>query len=322
MEIYNGTYMVYCHENKKNGKKYIGITKHQENPQLRWSKGNGYVLNKHFTNAIKKYGWNNFNHEVIAQNLTFEEACNFEKLLISKLDVTNPKNGYNLALGGIKNELFTKETKSKMSKSHIGTKMPRSACIPKMKPVLQFDFLGNLVEKYESIKDAAFKTGICGHSISACCLNKAKTAGDFIWKFDGKDYNKEDIYNSRIKEIYKVSINKYDIDCNFISSYKNIIEAANSVNGNPEFILRNAQHKLRGYPYGYRWFFIDGKPRKFNGKRIQIKKYDMDGNFIIIYNSLKEVEENEKICRHRLTKEKLDKNNIINGYRWERRDNK
>ena len=36
-------FTVYCHINKINGKKYVGITK--QNPEIRWHSGNGYNNN-------------------------------------------------------------------------------------------------------------------------------------------------------------------------------------------------------------------------------------------------------------------------------------
>lgn len=98
MVIENGEYCVYCHENKCNGKKYIGQTK--LNPQDRWGpNGHRYKSSKRFYEAIQKYGWDGFYHEVIASNLIKEEADNFEKLLISKLNTTGD-GGYNIQDGG------------------------------------------------------------------------------------------------------------------------------------------------------------------------------------------------------------------------------
>lgn len=50
--------------------------------------------------AIKKYGWDNIEHEVVASNLNKDEASNFERLLISKLHSTVNENGYNIRMGG------------------------------------------------------------------------------------------------------------------------------------------------------------------------------------------------------------------------------
>lgn len=98
MEIYNDTYCVYMHTNNINGKKYVGMT--CQKPEKRWNSGKGYINNVYFYSAIQKYGWDNFEHDVIASNLTKEEADNFEKLLIKELNLLNPNNGYNLKDGG------------------------------------------------------------------------------------------------------------------------------------------------------------------------------------------------------------------------------
>lgn len=132
--IYNGQYCVYVHTNKINGKKYVGQT--CTKPEKRWRKGEGYKESSYFYHAIQKYGWDNFYHEIVASNLTQEEADNFERLLIKKLDTTNPTKGYNLQDGGahgkpsemsrinIKNAAIKRgqnpEYRKKQSESHIG----------------------------------------------------------------------------------------------------------------------------------------------------------------------------------------------------------
>ena len=65
-------YKVYKHTNKTNNKVYIGIT--QQKLEKRWQNGYGYKEQIYFYNAIKKYGWDNFNHELLFDNLTEEQA--------------------------------------------------------------------------------------------------------------------------------------------------------------------------------------------------------------------------------------------------------
>ena len=108
MIIENGAYTVYCHINKTNGKMYVGITS-KKNPQERWRHGNGYADTPHFGAAIQKYGWNNFNHEIIASNLTEDEACNMERFLIKELNLLDDKYGYNISEGGNKGCRFKGE---------------------------------------------------------------------------------------------------------------------------------------------------------------------------------------------------------------------
>ena len=92
------TYSVYCHTNKTNGKRYYGITSLR--PEVRWGNGNNYRSSRHFNFAIEKYGWDGFTHEVIAEGLTKEEACQMEQDLIREHKTTDGRYGYNLNTGG------------------------------------------------------------------------------------------------------------------------------------------------------------------------------------------------------------------------------
>ena len=122
MEIYNDTYCVYAHINKINGKIYVGQTCRK--PESRWGRdGSGYKEHPYFYHAIQKYGWNNFDHEIIASNLTKEEANNFEKLLIAKLNLLNHDRGYNLQEGGSSGRML-ESTKQKLRELNSGENHP------------------------------------------------------------------------------------------------------------------------------------------------------------------------------------------------------
>lgn len=119
-------FTVYCHINKVNGKKYVGITK--QKPEIRWQSGNGYNNSEYFWRAIKKYGWRNFEHEILYENLTKEEAEKIEIQLIAEWETTNRLKGYNIANGGNHVGSVSEETKKKISKKHkgIATELHRS----------------------------------------------------------------------------------------------------------------------------------------------------------------------------------------------------
>ena len=112
-------YCVYSHTNKIDGKKYIGITS-QKKPEYRWRNGFGYVNNVYFYRAIEKYGWHNFVHEILYTGLSKEEAERLEIKLIEEYDSANPKNGYNIELGGNATEKFTPEVRKKISQALKG----------------------------------------------------------------------------------------------------------------------------------------------------------------------------------------------------------
>ena len=109
-------YVVYLHTLKSDGRKYVGIT--YQKPEKRWKNGKGYYHNAYFSNAINKYGWNNFKHEILFENLSEEQACVKEQALIKLFNTTNSKFGFNLTSGGEHYEC-TEEVRKKHSDSMI-----------------------------------------------------------------------------------------------------------------------------------------------------------------------------------------------------------
>lgn len=113
-------YTVYMHL-FPNGKRYIGVTTWK--PELRWGANGCNYKNPYMKNAIKKYGWDNIEHIIIAENLSFEEADKMEIELIEKYNSANKEYGYNISLGGIQNRICSDETKEKIRKANIGKVM-------------------------------------------------------------------------------------------------------------------------------------------------------------------------------------------------------
>lgn len=107
---------VYKHTSP-NGKVYIGITK--QIPEDRWQRGLGYRTQQRFFRAITKYGWDNFQHEVLFTDLEFEEAEQKERELISLCKSHDKNFGYNVERGGNCKKEVSQETiaKSKRSRS-------------------------------------------------------------------------------------------------------------------------------------------------------------------------------------------------------------
>lgn len=113
-------YTVYKHKNKINNKVYIGIT--MQVPEQRWgANGSNYKSSPHFYNAIQKYGWDCFEHTILFENLTKEEACLKEKELINYYNSMDKNFGYNSTSGGEAFEL-SEEAKAKKSNSMLGNK--------------------------------------------------------------------------------------------------------------------------------------------------------------------------------------------------------
>lgn len=101
-------YCIYIHKNKINNKVYIGQT--CQKPEYRWENGEGYVQCSAFYAAIQKYGWDNFEHIILFENLTQEEANKKEEELIKQYNSNNKEYGYNITAGG-NNHTFNEEGK-------------------------------------------------------------------------------------------------------------------------------------------------------------------------------------------------------------------
>lgn len=117
----NNIYTVYEHINKTNGKRYIGQTS-EEDVNNRWKYGHGYVGSTYFYNAIQKYGWDGFEHKILATGLSVDEANDMEVMLIKKYKTTNNEFGYNITSGG-RNAPMSEETKKKLSLAKMGHKV-------------------------------------------------------------------------------------------------------------------------------------------------------------------------------------------------------
>ena len=74
---------------------YIGQT---NDIKTRW-KPSAYKTCTKFYNAINKYGWNNFKHEILKDNLTIDEANEWEEYYIKAYN--SQVDGFNLDSGGL-----------------------------------------------------------------------------------------------------------------------------------------------------------------------------------------------------------------------------
>lgn len=107
------TWCVYKHTLKGTDKVYIGQT---NDTKKRW-KPSAYKGCAKFYRAIQEYGWDNFSHEILKDNLSLNEANKWEEYYIKLYN--SQINGFNLSSGGL-NHLASEETKKKMSDKRKG----------------------------------------------------------------------------------------------------------------------------------------------------------------------------------------------------------
>lgn len=177
-------YSLYVHTNKVNDKKYVGIT--SQDVKKRWGYGGinykpdkGENPNRKFWNAIQKYGWDGFEHEVIMENLTVEQAIEYEKLYI--LHYNSYKNGYNATYGGdgAFGHKHSIKTRRKMSASRIGKKHTAewSNRISEAQRIKRKVICLETGIIYDSPRDCADSMGLCFRSILAVCKDDRVETG-------------------------------------------------------------------------------------------------------------------------------------------------
>lgn len=164
----NNYYTIYKHTSPS-GKYYIGVTR-QQNLNRRWMSGHGYISCPLFNNAIQKYGWKNFIHEILEDYVLIEEINDRECYWIKLYKSNNRDFGYNIEEGGHVYRTFSEETRKKVSESHF-------------KPVYQLDKNGNIINEFNSILAAAQYIHRDNSSISKCCKGKQKTCGGYMWRY-------------------------------------------------------------------------------------------------------------------------------------------
>lgn len=157
-------FTVYMHTSP-NGKKYIGIT--CQDVDKRWgSNGTGYRRCTYFGNAIKKYGWDNIQHDVLSEGLTEAEAKQCEKDLIVEYKTRDPSFGYNMTDGGdgLCGCIRSEATRAKIRVANLGRKESEATRAAKRAALL-----GNkngLGYRFTEISRAKCSAAKLGHEVS------------------------------------------------------------------------------------------------------------------------------------------------------------
>ena len=112
-------YIIYQHKNLITNQSYVGQTCQKINN--RWKNGNGYKKQEKFWEAIDTFGWDNFEHIILEENIPESQVDEREKYWIAYFDCV--KNGYNSNDGG-HHYIPSEETKEKIRQANLGEKNP------------------------------------------------------------------------------------------------------------------------------------------------------------------------------------------------------
>lgn len=291
-------YTIYMHNNKLNNKKYVGMTKRKV--EKRWQyNGKGYSGQTKFFNAILKYGWDNFDHIVLEQCETEEEALEREAFYISKFDAIN--NGYNVCPRGteensVKKPVYCLTTKTlyksiteAAEKNNISSPFliiqnckgdnggvkglqwtywdEYNKCpVEKEKTFVRYKNLRipvyaiELNENFDCAKDAAKKLNL-DHGAIRACINGHRNSIKGLHFINSEDKNNLKLIFKRLTE--STDRNKPIICLDTKEIFLQIKQAEKFVNRNSTTILNNCQGKTKrcgGYKFQYLYEYIIAHP--------------------------------------------------------------
>lgn len=227
-------YCLYVHQNPENLKMYIGIT---NNVKRRWAKkAESYKHCPKIYCAFKKYGWDYFNHIVLFDGMTKEEACEKEKAWINAAKLADKT--YNLADGGkgVSGVIYSEERRriirEKLTGRPCSEETRRKISIAtkgkKAKKIFAFDpKTRKLIAEYPSIRAAAAALNIHHTNISSVAKYKKAIAGGYIWSYSLNVDFSHPIFNT----LRDTTVYCYDLQGNYVCEYSSAAEAAKAVGG-------------------------------------------------------------------------------------------
>lgn len=275
---------IYKHTNKINGKVYIGQT--CQKPEERWRNGEGYFGQGLFYNAIKKYGWDNFQHDILEDNiLTLEETNEKEKYYIKQFHscVYDPLcNGYNLTWGGEGTSKWSEEEDEilfcyypiegtdcyirfdgRFSREAVRSRANSLGIYCQFTTVLRLDDNWQIEKEYGKITEVE-EDGYSRGAVLSCCERKQTKSGNKYWCYK-KDYSEdwEPWFGKFIRNeaVYCVELDK---------EFENVKLASETTGANYSHI----RHCCYGLPRyntagGYHWCWL-------KDKNSFVKRYDKD----------------------------------------------
>lgn len=222
-------FIVYEHVNLFNNKRCIGIT--SQIPEVRWQRGSGYRENTIFFRAIKKYGWDNFEHNILYEGLSNREALEIESTLIKKYKSLGVS--YNISDGY----------------EELG--------ISKRIPIIVYDTGGNYVGAYISIHKASIELGIPETNITMALSNKYNItqAKGYVFLKEGDNIlDKLDKVNKRHSSARRPVI-QLTKNGQILAEFNSVSDAANSPGcgtGSISNCLKGRYKTAAGYKWRYK----------------------------------------------------------------------
>lgn len=322
-------FTVYLHRSPSN-KYYVGIT--SSSLIKRWHlDGSGYKSQKKFWNAIKKYGWDNFEHIIVAIGLSEDEACKLEQQLIikynSKLMGYNSDDGGKGSLGhSVSDDAKALMSRLKKGKSWTDSQKQARALTQKRMTIKVYDLDGKLLFNFYGYKEASNKLNIGVSTLINCCNYGFICAEKYFITNDKNDSYIDSIINKHKELKNKPTIACYDLNGNLLNTfitYKQASESTGIPVGSIGKVCGGLELKIKNYIFlKINEETIEDrllKIKNYTGRDYSVKdyiveQYDLNLNLLATYTSYQEAAARTNINKKLIIVNCIGKSKTCKGY--------
>lgn len=250
-----------------------------------------------------------------------------------------------------KGHIYSDEERLAISKRYSGVNNPMygthrcGAENPHAIPVLQYDLKARYIAKYDCVKTACIILNIESvySSVCRCAKGELKSAGNFIWRYEGSNIpvesyvrettkgfkhsedSKRKMRESRLGKIggpRAKPVLQYDLDGVFLKEFVSANNADDELNlsrGSVYSICTGKKKSAGGYMWRFKTdnFQIRIDPYKTNQLK-PVVQFDLNGNYIKTWSSAKEAGETLGIASSGITGccKGYDKYITAGGFKW------
>ena len=349
---------IYLITNTINGKYYVGQTVNSIQTRWSQHKCEAKrgIPDVYFIRALKKYGPENFIVEELEE--CADELLNEREIYyIKKYDSNNNNKGYNSTIGGEGNfKIRSEDVKELWDKGfllkEIGNKLGCSAITvkerlknynitdaeikkrastingeTKKKKILQYDLSGNLINTFSCVEEAVKQTGYSETAIRSACNHIINMCHNYIWCHEDESKPIQQLIDELPLAKTKRPISQYTLDGDLIKNFNSCADAAKELSVHRvtiEQALKNKAFQAAGFLWKYQDDTEDiiekviRNKNKKNYMKKKINQFDLQGNFLMSFDSAKEAAEklNKPQGSSSIIKACKGKLKTAYGYKW------
>lgn len=170
---------IYKIQNLVNNKVYVGSSKSLKRRQYEhyFQLKNNKHKNSYLQHSYNKYGKESFVFFILEECLE-EQLLEREEYWIKHYNSSDSKFGYNL-------DSF----ESGRRKINISTKTKMKSSNKTLKSIKQFDLLGNIINEFDSIKEASIKLNIHRRAIQNILNKKRSSCKGFVFRYSCEEFS-------------------------------------------------------------------------------------------------------------------------------------